>query len=62
MVKKQYCSIRICVDYHELNANMTSGRYMLPLISDQINKLQGANYFTSLDTASDFQFPLIQNL
>lgn len=61
LVKKQDGTDGMYVDYHELNANTIPDRYPLPLISDQINRLHGAYYFTSLDIASGFhQFILNQ--
>lgn len=49
----------MCVDYRELNDNTVPDRFPLPLISDQIARLHGARYFTSLDMASGFnQIPI----
>lgn len=49
----------MCVDYRELNENTRSDSYPLPLISDQIDRLHGANYFTTIDMASGFhQLPV----
>ena len=36
-------------DYRALNAITVKNKYLLPLISELINKLQGAKYFTKLD-------------
>jgi hypothetical protein len=36
-------------DYRALNAITVKNKYLLPLISKLINKLQGAKYFTKLD-------------
>lgn len=59
LVRKKDGSDRICVDYRELNSNTVPDKYPLPLISDQINRLHGAHYFTSLDMASGFhQIPV----
>lgn len=54
LVKKQDGSDRMVIDYRELNNNTVSDRYPLPLISDQIARLNGANYFSQLDCASGF--------
>ena len=50
----------MCVDYRELNSNTRSDSYPLPLINDQIDKLHGAYYFSSIDNmASGFhQLPV----
>jgi len=59
LVKKKNGTDRLCVDYRELNSNTIADRYPLPLISDQIARLRGANYFTCLDMASGFhQIPI----
>ncbi|GBP13725.1 hypothetical protein EVAR_7963_1 [Eumeta japonica] len=59
LVKKKDGSDRLCVDYSELNRNTVPDKFPLPLISDQIQRLKGANYFTILDAASGFhQIPV----
>ncbi|XP_046976624.1 uncharacterized protein LOC124542776 [Vanessa cardui] len=54
LVKKHDGSDRMCIDYRELNNNTVPDRYPLPLISDQISRLSGSNYFSQLDCASGF--------
>nr|XP_046472584.1 uncharacterized protein LOC124214362 [Neodiprion pinetum] len=62
LVSKKDGSDRLCVDYRELNSNTVPDRYPLPLIADQIQRLTGANYFTTLDMASGFhQIPIHQD-
>lgn len=59
LVKKKDGSDRMCVDYRELNDNTVPERFPLPLISDQIDRLNGCNFFTTLDMASVFhQIPI----
>ncbi|XP_011872774.1 PREDICTED: uncharacterized protein LOC105564750, partial [Vollenhovia emeryi] len=59
LVKKKDGTDRMCVDYRELNDNTRSDHYPLPRIDDQIDRLCGAHYFTSLDMASGFhQIPI----
>lgn len=49
----------MCVDYRELNSNTRPEHYPLPLIDEQIDHLNGAHYFSSLDMASGFhQIPV----
>lgn len=50
LVKKKDGSGRLCI----VCANTLSDKYPLPLISDQINRLSGNKYFSSLDMASGF--------
>lgn len=59
LVKKKDGTDRLCVDYRELNDNTIPDRFPLPLISDQIDRLHGCYYFTTLDMASGFhQLPI----
>lgn len=59
LVKKKDGTDRMCVDYRELNANTVPDRFPLPLISDQIDRLHGCHYFTTLDMAAGFhQLPV----
>ncbi|SJL16559.1 uncharacterized protein ARMOST_20085 [Armillaria ostoyae] len=48
-VKKKDGSLHPVQDYRKLNEMTIKNRYPLPLISELINKLQGAKYFTKLD-------------
>jgi len=48
-IKKKDGSLRRVQDYRALNAKTVKNAYPLPLISDLINRLRGARYFTKLD-------------
>jgi len=48
-IKKKDGSICLIQDYCALNAMTAKNCYLLPLISDLINKLCGTKYFTKLD-------------
>ena len=48
-VKKKDGSLRLVQDYRKLNDMTIKNSYPLPLISDIINKLKEAKYFTKLD-------------
>lgn len=54
LVKKKDGIDRFCVDYRHLNVNTIPEHFSLPLIEEQIDKLTGANLFSSLDMASGF--------
>ena len=41
-------------DYRVLNVITVKNKYHLPLITELINKLQGAKYFTKLDVCWGF--------
>ena len=48
-VKKKDGKLRPIQDYRKLNEMTIKNRYPLPLISELVNKLRGAKYFTKLD-------------
>jgi len=48
-IKKKDGSLRLVQDYCALNAVTVKNRYPLPLISELVSQLCGAQYFTKLD-------------
>ena len=48
-VKKTDGKLRLCVDYRALNEISKKDRHPLPLISQALDRLAGAKYFTKLD-------------
>jgi len=48
-IKKKDGSLRLVQDYHALNAVTVKNKYPLPLISQLVSQLCGAQYFTKLD-------------
>lgn len=48
-VPKKDGTMRLCVDYRGLNKITIKNRYPLPLISELIDRMIGARYFTKLD-------------
>lgn len=54
LVKKKNGSNRICVDYRALNKKIIKDRYPLPLIEDQLDKLQDARVFSTIDLKNGF--------
>src|SRR6266536_5875721 len=48
-VKKKDGKLRPVQDYRKLNKITVKNVYPLPLISDLLNQLRGARYFTKLD-------------
>ena len=48
-VKKKDGGLRPCQDYHYVNEHTIRDAYPLPLISDLVDKLQGAKIFTKFD-------------
>nr|GFC14206.1 reverse transcriptase [Tanacetum cinerariifolium] len=48
-VKKKDGSMRLCIDYRELNRITIRNRYPLSQIEDLFNQLQGAKYFSKIE-------------
>jgi hypothetical protein len=48
-IKKKDGSLRLVQDYRMLNDMTVKNKYPLPLISELVNQLRGAKYFTKLD-------------
>jgi len=48
-VKKKHGKLRLCADYQALNEATKKDRHPLPLISEALDRLGGAKYFTKLD-------------
>ena len=44
-VKKKDGSLRMCIDYHQLNKVTIKNKYPLPQIYNLFDQLQGASYF-----------------
>jgi hypothetical protein len=49
VAKKDSDALRPCQDYHYLNDGTIKNAYPLPLVSDLLDKLKGAQWFTKLD-------------
>lgn len=54
LVRKKSGTYRLCVDYRQLNRKIVKDRYPLPLIDDQLDRLQSAKVFTTLDLENGF--------
>ena len=48
-VKKKDGSLRMCIDYRQLNKVIINNNYPLPRIDDLFEQLQGASYFSKID-------------
>lgn len=59
LVRKKGGDYRLCVDYRALNARTVKDRYPLPHIEDQVTRLAGKTFFTTLDLAQGYyQVPI----
>ena len=54
LVRKPSGDLRICVDYRRLNEVTAITSYPFPNITETINRLAGASYFTSIDMTSGY--------
>ena len=48
-VKKKDGTLRLCIDYRQLNKVTIKNKYPLPRIDDLFDQLQGAEYFSKID-------------
>ena len=53
-VKKKDGSLRLCVDYRQLNKMTVKNKYPLPRIDDLFNQLKGASVFSKIDLQSGY--------
>jgi hypothetical protein len=53
-VKKKDGSMRMCVDYRDLNRITVKNKYPLPRVDELFDRLQGAKYFSKIDLRSGY--------
>ena len=53
-MKKKDGTLRLCIDYKELNKITVKNRYSLPHIDDLFDQLRGAETFSKVDLQSGY--------
>jgi hypothetical protein len=62
LVRKPDGTWRFCIDYRALNTVTIKQGYPLPRIDDLLDKIQGSQYFSSMDLLQGFyQLPLVES-
>ena len=51
-MKKKDGTLRLCIDYRQLNKVTVKNRYLLPWIDDLFDQLKGAKVFSKIDLRS----------
>ncbi|GJV50066.1 putative reverse transcriptase domain-containing protein [Tanacetum coccineum] len=53
-VKKKDGSFRMCIDYQKMNKPAIKNRYLLPMIDDLFDQLQGSSTYSKIDLRSGY--------
>ena len=53
-VKKKDGTLRLCVDYRQLNKMIVKNKYLLPRIDDLFDQFKGASVFSKIDLRSGY--------
>ena len=54
-VKKKYGTIKLCIDYIQLNKVTMKNKYPLPRIDDLFDQMRGAKVFSKIDLRSGYR-------
>ena len=53
-VKKKDGTVRLCINYRQLNKMTIKNKYQLPIINDLFDQLQGDSVFLKIDLRSRY--------
>ena len=53
-VKKKDGTLRLCIDYRQLNKLTVKNKYLLPRIDDLFDQLKGTSIFSKIDLRSRY--------
>ena len=54
LVKKKYGTLRMCIDFSDLNKKTIKNRYPIPRIDELMDELFGSKYFSKIDLRSGY--------
>ena len=54
IAKKKGKTLRLCIDYKQLNRVMIKNRYPLPMIDDWFDQLRGARVYSKIDLCTGY--------
>ena len=53
-VKKKDGTLRLCIDYRQLNKFIVKNKYLLPRVDDLFDQLKGASIFSKIELRSGY--------